>query len=123
MAGKLDSAILGEQSLSSADQGAVTGMPTGAAGLPNSGPLGSMLDANQDVSTMSFEQAREELAQVVSRLEVGGEPLEAALALWERGEVLAAHCQVWLDGARQRLESITGDGATSTGSPFDPEPF
>lgn len=56
-----------------------------------------------DVSALTYEQARDELIQVVSRLEAGGEPLEASLQLWERGEALAARCQEWLDGARERL--------------------
>jgi exodeoxyribonuclease VII small subunit len=56
-----------------------------------------------DVETMTYEQARDELVRVVGRLEAGGEPLEASLALWERGEALAARCQEWLDGARERL--------------------
>ncbi|WP_277208935.1 exodeoxyribonuclease VII small subunit [Isoptericola croceus] len=56
-----------------------------------------------EVGTLTYEQARDELVQVVSRLEAGGEPLEYSLALWERGEALAARCQEWLDGARERL--------------------
>jgi exodeoxyribonuclease VII small subunit len=51
-----------------------------------------------------YEHAREELAEVVSRLEAGGTTLEESLTLWERGEELAAICQQWLDGARARLE-------------------
>ena len=49
---------------------------------------------------MSYEAAREELIQVVQRLESGGAPLDESLALWERGEQLAAICQAWLDGAK-----------------------
>ncbi len=52
-----------------------------------------------------YEQAREELVEVVQRLEAGGTTLEESLSLWERGEHLATVCQQWLDGARQRLES------------------
>ncbi|WP_370618147.1 exodeoxyribonuclease VII small subunit [Mumia sp. Pv 4-285] len=51
-----------------------------------------------------YEQAREELAEVVGKLEAGGTTLEESLTLWERGEKLAAICQQWLDGARARLE-------------------
>ena len=51
-----------------------------------------------------YEQAREELVEVVSKLEAGGLTLEESLALWERGEKLATICQTWLDGARKRLE-------------------
>jgi exodeoxyribonuclease VII small subunit len=54
---------------------------------------------------LGYEQARDELAEVVRRLEAGGVTLEESLALWERGEQLAAVCQRWLDGARERLEA------------------
>jgi exodeoxyribonuclease VII small subunit len=54
---------------------------------------------------LSYEQARAELAQVVEKLETGGTSLEEALALWERGERLAATCQRWLDGARTRIDA------------------
>lgn len=53
----------------------------------------------------SYEAAREELVDVVRRLESGGTDLEESLALWERGEQLARVCQQWLDGARSRLEA------------------
>ena len=52
---------------------------------------------------LSYERARAELATVVEKLEAGGASLEESLALWERGEELAAICQRWLDGARARL--------------------
>ena len=55
----------------------------------------------------SYEQARDELIQVVAQLEAGGTSLEESLALWERGEKLAATCQEWLDGARERLAAAT----------------
>ncbi len=54
---------------------------------------------------LSYEAARAELAEVVNKLESGGGTLEEALALWERGEELAAICQSRLDGARARLEA------------------
>ncbi|MFJ5232552.1 exodeoxyribonuclease VII small subunit [Kitasatospora sp. NPDC088391] len=52
-----------------------------------------------------YEQARDELLEVVRRLENGGTTLEESLALWERGEELAKVCQRWLDGARARLDA------------------
>lgn len=58
----------------------------------------------------SYEQAREELVEVVRQLESGGTDLEGSLALWERGEQLAKICQEWLDGAKARLDAaIAGD--------------
>ena len=56
-----------------------------------------------DRPEISYEQAREELVEVVRKLEAGGTTLEESLALWERVEELAATCQRWLDGARERL--------------------
>jgi exodeoxyribonuclease VII small subunit len=55
--------------------------------------------------TPSYEQARDELVEVVRRLESGGLTLEESLALWERGEALAAICQSWLDGAQAKLDA------------------
>jgi exodeoxyribonuclease VII small subunit len=54
---------------------------------------------------LSYEDAREELIDVVRRLEAGGTTLEESLTLWERGEQLAQVCQNWLDGARRRLDA------------------
>lgn len=56
----------------------------------------------------SYEEAREELIEVVRTLEAGGTTLEESLALWERGEALAKVCQQWLDGARKRLDEAMG---------------
>lgn len=58
-----------------------------------------------DVETLSFEQARDELVGVVAELEQGAPTLEQSLALWERGEALAARCEQWLRGARARLDA------------------
>ena len=54
----------------------------------------------------TYEQARDELASVVTALEAGGLTLEQSLALWERGEDLARICQEWLDAARGRLDAV-----------------
>lgn len=58
-----------------------------------------------DPQQPSYEQAREELIEVVRTLEGGGTTLEESLALWERGERLAGVCQTFLDGARERLDA------------------
>lgn len=60
---------------------------------------------NADVAKMSYEQARDELVNVVAELEQGSVSLEASLALWERGEALANQCESWLSGARKRLDA------------------
>ncbi|WP_424922837.1 exodeoxyribonuclease VII small subunit [Agromyces protaetiae] len=58
-----------------------------------------------DVASLSYEQARDELVQVVAELERGSATLEQSLALWERGEALAARCEEWLIGAKARLDA------------------
>ena len=58
-----------------------------------------------DVAELSYEQARDELVAVVGKLEQGGVPLEESIGLWERGEALAARCEEWLEGARERLNA------------------
>lgn len=68
----------------------------------------------------SYEKARDELADVVRRLESGGLTLEESLTLWERGEELADICQRWLDGARATLDEALarrdGDGPADAGT-------
>jgi len=73
-----------------------------------------MTDRTASPETLSYEQAREELIVIVQRLESGGVPLEESLALWERGEQLAAVCQAWLDGAKAKIDAArTNDRATA----------
>ncbi|GGW84691.1 exodeoxyribonuclease VII small subunit [Streptomyces noursei] len=66
-------------------------------------------------STLGYEQARDELIEVVRRLEAGGTTLEESLALWERGEELAKVCRRWLDGARARLDAALAEGSPENG--------
>ncbi len=73
-----------------------------------------------DTDRPSYEEAREELVDVVRRLESGGTDLEESLALWERGERLARICQEWLDGAKRRLdEVVAGDRDDAAGDGED----
>jgi exodeoxyribonuclease VII small subunit len=73
-----------------------------------------MTDPAVNPETLSYEQARDELALIVQRLESGGASLEESLALWERGEQLAAICQTWLDGAKAKVDGArTKDPAAS----------
>ena len=62
-----------------------------------------------DPASPTYEHARDELAEVVRKLEAGGTTLEESLALWERGEELATTCQAWLDGAKARLTAALAE--------------
>ena len=73
------------------------------------------------VAEMSFEEAMKALEDVVGRLEGQDVPLEASIALYERGAELKAHCAAKLAAAEEKVHSITTDAtgeATGT-QPFD----
>ena len=59
--------------------------------------------------SLSYEAARDELAEVVAKLEGGKVSLEESLKLWERGEELAKICQSWLDGAKAKLDKVKAE--------------
>ncbi len=63
---------------------------------------------------LSYEEAREQLVEVVRQLESGNVPLSTAMELWERGERLAAACQTWLDGAKAKIEASRQASPTTT---------
>lgn len=64
-----------------------------------------------DVSELTYEQARDELIAIVAKLEAGTATLDESVGLWERGEALAARCQALLDGASERIKAIRADDA------------
>ncbi|NYJ75643.1 exodeoxyribonuclease VII small subunit [Allobranchiibius huperziae] len=66
-------------------------------------------DAHDDIAHLGYEDARDQLAAIVTRLESGEPSLEDSMRLWERGEALAAHCQKWLSNAEQRIDAMTAD--------------
>ncbi len=70
-----------------------------AANDPQPAPAADL----SDIADLTYEQARDELISIVGRLEGGQIGLEDSMALWERGEALAAHCSTWLDGAEAKL--------------------
>ena len=82
-----------------------------------------MVRVADDDKTPSYEQAREELTEVVRRLETGGLTLEQSIELWERGEKLAAICEEWLQGARVKLAAAMARRADPTTTQTDDTPF
>ncbi len=74
------------------------------------------MEASTDVSSLSYEEARDELVRVVGELEQGSSSLEDSLRLWERGESLARRCEEWLIGAKARLDAARAGAESSAGS-------
>lgn len=58
------------------------------------------------IEELSYEEAREELLEVVKILELGQMPLDESLAYWERGEALAGRCEEFLAGAQKRVQAV-----------------
>lgn len=61
------------------------------------------------MSEPTFEDAREELSEIVGKLEAGGLTLEESLALWNRGEEVARVCTEWLEKAQSVLDAAAED--------------
>jgi exodeoxyribonuclease VII small subunit len=73
---------------------------------------------------IGYEQARDQLADLVKRLEAGGLTLEQSLELWERGERLATICEEWLEGAKARLAAaISPPARPASGEDDSATPF
>ena len=64
---------------------------------------------SKEIAKLSYEEARDELQSVVVQLEQQNVSLDASMALWERGEALAKHCEEFLAGARKKLDAAQKD--------------
>lgn len=73
----------------------------GSTGLPGG--------SQDDLASLTYEQVRAALDEVVNRLESSTVDLAQSLALWERGNALADIAQAFLDGARERIRTARPD--------------
>ena len=71
------------------------------------------------VEELGYEAARDELAEVVRKLEAGGLGLDDSVALWELGEALARRCEEQLAGARERVQKVLDEAASSAAQSAD----
>ncbi|PJE35616.1 exodeoxyribonuclease VII small subunit [Pseudooceanicola lipolyticus] len=71
------------------------------------------------VETMSFEEAMKELEAVVNKLDSGDVPLDASIALYERGAALKKRCEEELKRAEEKVAAITLD---AEGNPTGTKP-
>ncbi len=58
------------------------------------------------IEALSFDDALADLQRTVSALEAGGQPLEEAIALYERGVALQARCEKLLGDAELRVQQL-----------------
>jgi len=64
----------------------------------------------ETIENLTFEKAFAELEETVHKLEAGGLSLEESLALYERGQALAAHCNAHLDQAELKVQKLSPEG-------------
>jgi exodeoxyribonuclease VII small subunit len=62
------------------------------------------------IEKLSYEEAYSELEELVRALESGEQPLDEALALFERGQMLTKHCAELLSKAELKIQTLTGQG-------------
>lgn len=74
--------------------------------------------ADDNDTGIVFEDALQELEQLVARMESGDLSLNDSLQAFERGVKLARQCQVALDAAELKVQSLSADGELT---PFDPD--
>lgn len=75
-------------------------------------------DPNADVAEMPYEEARDELAKLVDKMQSGELPLDLTVHLWERGEALANRCEALLLAATERVQGTIADEADEDDEPF-----
>jgi exodeoxyribonuclease VII small subunit len=80
-------------------------------------------DQNDDISTLSFEDAMKQLETIVKRLEEGNVELEESIAIYARGEALKKRCDDLLRNAEEKIQKITlgADGKPVGTAPLDAE--
>jgi len=74
-----------------------------------------MAEKENEIKGLTYEQAFAELETVVETLESGQLPLEQALTLYERGQLLAQFCGNLLDQAELKIRQLNPAGKTSAG--------
>ncbi|MFL2834146.1 MAG: exodeoxyribonuclease VII small subunit [Alphaproteobacteria bacterium] len=64
------------------------------------------MNKKNDIKDLSFEQALSELEEIVEKLEQGDIDLEDSIDIYERGNLLKAHCEKKLESAKMKVDKI-----------------
>ena len=68
-----------------------------------------MAEKIKKIEELPYEVAFTELGNIVESLETGEHTLEEAMALFERGQVLAKHSAMLLDKAELKVKQLSDD--------------
>jgi exodeoxyribonuclease VII small subunit len=80
--------------------------PTARSTAPADPTASDAASVDLTIAGMTFDRALEELQSTVARLEAGGQPLEEAIQLYERGVALHEHCAKLLADAELRVRRL-----------------
>lgn len=64
---------------------------------------------SKPIEKLTYEEAYGDLEGIVAALEAGDQPLEEALALFERGQLLTKHCAELLAKAELKVQELSGE--------------
>lgn len=81
----------------------------------------SKTKSDSTIADLPFEPAFKELEKIVAQLEEGKLSLDESLALFERGQALAAHCGILLESAELKIRKLMPKGAGYELEDFDDE--
>ena len=69
------------------------------------------------IESLSYEEALEQLEEIINTLELGEQTLENSIVLYERGQILARRCSYLLNQAELKVKILSGDDLED----FEPE--
>ena len=72
-------------------------------------------------TNLTFEQAIDQLNQIVSRIEQGQVPLQESLEQYEKGMKLIQHCRGILQDAEKRIEQISAQNESASAESEEPD--
>ena len=64
------------------------------------------MNDKETLEKMTFEDAMDELENIVNALDKGDVSLDEAIAAYDRGSVLKDHCEKQLNQAKMKVETI-----------------
>jgi exodeoxyribonuclease VII small subunit len=73
-------------------------------------------DESAPIEDLTYEQALNELEEIIQNLETDEHTLEETLAMFERGQALAQYCAKLLERAELKVQELSGDQLVD----FDP---
>lgn len=73
-----------------------------------------MTKKNKDISSLSYEQAQQELQALLAQIEAQSIPLDALLAAYQRCQDLLAHCRSKLAALEEQIQHIDSGSAAKT---------